>query len=208
MNKRVPIAICSLFLVAFVVQVVLKLSGVFIFEKALDWQVFGFIDKTIWVAIPYYAIFIFITMYCLAFMLTTKPYSKKWYHYTIMIGTAVGISAFKLLIVFDVITTLLIDILLDLIIYVAIPLVIHFTTEKQDRLFETKTITNIIVVIAIQILFYFCYLGLNFWSCLLNCFVPTTQSFVYASSAFLTQIEVYTVLITLMLSINTLIKSF
>ena len=208
MNKKVPMAIFSLFMVAFVLQVILKLSGVFIFDKALNWEVFGFIDNNLWLAIPYYSVFVFLPMYCLSFTLTRKPYSNKWYHYLILVVISAGVTTFKLLVKFDTKTTLLIDIIIDLIIYIGVPILIHFTHNKNNRLFETLNITNIIIVIASQILIYFAYLGLNYWSLLLNSFIPTDQIFLYASSALLVQMEVYMGLVMLMLSINILIERF
>lgn len=207
-NKKVPIAILSFFMVAFLIQVVLKLSGVFIFEKALDWQIFGIIDNNLWFSIPYYSLFVLLPIYCLSFTLTTKPYSNKWYHYVIIVVASVSVTVFKLLCKFDVRTTLLIDILVDLVIYIGVPLLIYFTSSKSNRLFEVLNITNIIVVIASQILIYFAYLGLNYWSLLLNSFIPTSQIFLYASSALLVQMEVYAGLVMLMLSINILIERF
>lgn len=205
-NKKVPIAILSFFMVAFLIQVVLKLSGVFIFEKALDWQIFGIIDNNLWLAIPYYSLFVLTTIYCLSFVLTGKPYSKKWYHYLIIVVASFGVTIFKLLVTFNARTTLLIDIVVDILIYICIPLLIYFTTPKTERLFGTTNITNVIIVIAIQILLYFCYLGLNFWTGLLNSLIPVNQIFVQSSFALLLQLEVYMALVTLMLSINILIN--
>ena len=45
-NSKVPIAILSCFLIAFILQGILKISGVFIFEKALDWEIFKIIDNS------------------------------------------------------------------------------------------------------------------------------------------------------------------
>ena len=79
-NHKVPSAILSCFLIAFIIQGVLKLSGIFVFDKALDWDIFKIIDNNKFLYVVYYSILIFIVEYCLSFALTTKCYSKKWYH--------------------------------------------------------------------------------------------------------------------------------
>ena len=47
-NNKVPIAILSCFLIAFILQGVLKISGILVFEKALNWEIFDIIDTHKW----------------------------------------------------------------------------------------------------------------------------------------------------------------
>lgn len=201
-NHRVPTAILSCFLIAFVLQGVLKLSGVFIFEKALDWEIFAIIDSNEWVQIIYYSLIVLITTYCLSFALTSKPYSKKWYHYAILVVASVGITAIRMYVEISA----QLNIVLDIFIYVLVPLIINFTTNEKDRLFG-KSINNIVMAITIQISLYFCYLGLTYWSGLLNSILPINTMWLSASAMFLINLEVYIGLIAFMFSMNALITS-
>ena len=209
MNNKVPFAILSCFTIAFVLQGILKLCGVFVFEKALNWDIFGIIDSTMWLAIIYYSIFVFITMYCLSFSFRRRAYSNKWYHYVILVVFAFGTTALKFLTntAFTTTGTTAIDILYDLLLYIAVPLLIYFTSAKEDRLFKDNSLKNVVSIIVLQIFFYFLYLGLNYWSGLLSTIPPVAQNVVYAASALLLQIEVYIGLVALMLSINIFIKT-
>ena len=56
LNKKVPLAILCCFLIAFLIQGILKLSGVFIFEKVLDWDIFSIIDSNLWLNILFNSI--------------------------------------------------------------------------------------------------------------------------------------------------------
>lgn len=207
MNKRVPFAILCCFTLAFALQGVLKLCGVFIFEKALNWEIFQIIDHSKVLSIIYFSIFVFVTLYCLSFTLTDKPYSTKWYHYLILTGAAVGSMTLKFC-ANAMLTNVVVDILFDLALYVGIPLLIYFTTPKQSRLFQKHTLRSVLLVVTLQILLYFLYLGLNYWSMILNSIIPATQYLVSASSALLQQIEVYIGLGSLMLTMNMLIQKF
>jgi hypothetical protein len=66
-NKKVPIAILSCFLIAFILQGILKISGLFVFEKALNLEIFNIIDNSILFQIFYYSLLSFISIYCLSF---------------------------------------------------------------------------------------------------------------------------------------------
>lgn len=210
MNKRVPFAILSCFTIAFILQGVLKLSGVFIFEKALNWEIFKIIDNSTVLSIIYYSLFVLLAMYCLSFTFSKHCYSKRWYHYIILVVGAFGTTTMKFLLgtAHTVQASLIIDILYDLFTYVAIPLLIYFTTPREDRLFEKYTVSNVVLIITLQLLLYLFYLGLNYWSALLSSIIPSLQHILYASTAVLTQIEVYIGLVTLMLTINVLIQNF
>lgn len=72
-NNKVPIAVLSCFLIAFIIQGILKLCGIFVFEKALDLDIFKLIDNNLWLQIIYYSLIVFATMYCLSFSLTSRP---------------------------------------------------------------------------------------------------------------------------------------
>lgn len=210
MNKKVPVALFSCFSIAFVLQGVLKMSGVFVFEKCLDWQIFEMIDNSQVSTIIYYSILLFITMYCLTFTFTRHAYSKQWYHYLILFVVSFGVMTIKFLTgtATSIDTTIKIDILYDLLVYVGVPLLIQFTTRKQDRLFQKYNVTRVVFMVMLQIMLYFLYLGLNFWSDLLNSIIPATQHFFYASSTFLIQLEVYIGLFALMFSMNAFIQNF
>lgn len=199
-NSKVPSAILICFLIAFVVQGGLKLGGVFVFEKALDWQIFTIIDNSRVLQTIYYSIIVMIIVYCLSFVFTSKPYSKKWYHYVIIVVAAVGFTTFRLN---DL--DYKIEILCDICLYVIIPFVINLTTEKEDKLLEVN-LFNVLLTLSIQIGLYFSYLGLTYWSSLLSSICIQNIIYLPASTNFLIQFEKYIGLIALMLSVNILIK--
>lgn len=196
-NDKVPIAILSCFLIAFIVQGILKISGIFVFEKALDWEIFKIIDKIPLLRISYYAIISILSVYCLTFSLTSKPYSNRWYHYLMLIGLVSLITVCRMLVV----TPFYMEFVYDICLYIIIPLLINFTTDRQYRMSKSPIIT-----IALQIMLYFVYLGLAYWSNLLASLLPITQTTLPASVHFLIKFEMYIGLVTLMLSMNLFIK--
>ena len=199
-NRKVPMAILSCFLIAFILQGILKLSGIFIFEKALNWEMFRIIDENITLQIIYYSLLVSVTVYCLSFALTTKSYSKKWYHY------------FLIFIVTFVIITIRVtktisyelDIMFDICLYILIPFIVNLTTDKENKLFGNK-LNDIILTFTIQIGLYFCYLGLGYWSSLLTSIIPLDPIWLYSSLSFLTQFEMYIGIVTFTLSMNVLV---
>lgn len=201
-NDRVPMAILSCFLIAFILQGTLKMCGIFVFEKALDWGIFNLIDNNKVLYIINYFIIVFIVVYCLSFVFTTKWYSKKWYHYIIMIIPTLIIVTIKSIILMP----MKLQFLSDILLYIIIPLIIYFTTNKKDRLFTNLNLFNIITIISLQILLYYCYLGLCYWSTLLNSLIPVLQLYLSSSTMFLIFFEVYMALILLMLSFNFIIQ--
>lgn len=204
--RRVPAAILCCFAIAFVLQGVLKLSGVFIFEKALDWEIFKIIDNHLWLTIIYYSTIVFTTMYCLSFTLRRHAFSKYWWHYVIMLVVSFGTITIEYLI--GTVMNTRLSIIFDILFYIITPLIIYFTTPKKDRLFNKHTVTNVTIIIMAQILLYFLYLGLNYWSVVLNSIIPATQYTMSASVVLLVQLEVYIGLVSLMLSINIFINKF
>lgn len=200
-NNKIPIAVLSCFLIAFILQGILKFCGIFVFEKVLDWEIFKLIDNHLWLQIIYYSLIVFATMYCLSFSLTSRPYSKKWYHYIILAISSVGITVLRLLVSLSYI----VQIVIDLFIYIVVPIVINLTSNNEDRLLK-KNVFNVILTITIQCGLYFCYLGLTYWSCLLNSMLITTPLFTTASRQFLVGLEVYIGLISFMLGMNLTIK--
>ena len=200
-NNKVPIAILSSFLIAFILQGVLKLCGIFVFEKALNWEIFNLIDNHLWLQIIYYSLIVFAITYCLSFSLTSRPYSNKWYHYVILAISSIGITVLRLLVPLSYV----VQIVIDLFIYIIIPIIINLTSDNECRLLN-KNIFNIILIITIQCGLYFCYLGLTYWSCLLNSMLITTPLFTTASRQFLVGLEVYIGLISFMLGMNLTIK--
>lgn len=200
-NNKVPIAILSYFLIAFILQGVLKISGILVFEKALDWEIFSVIDNNKWIGIVYYTILIVMNMYCLSFALTSKPYSNKWYHYVIMVGVAFINTVIKT----NHVLTNQQHLLFDVLMYIAVPLFINFTTREKDKLFENNLFNNILTI-TIQIALYFCYLGLGYWSALLNSLLPVSPKVFASSTNFLVRLEVYIGLGAFMLSMNMLIQ--
>lgn len=199
-NNKVPIAILSCFLIAFILQGVLKISGILVFEKVLDWEIFIIIDSNFILQVIYYSVFLFISIYCLAFSLTSKPYSRKWYHYIIILATAIATTIVRL----KVRTDYKVDILIDILIYLLVPFIINITTESKDRLSFTS-VDNIIISLSMQIALYLCYIGLNFWSGLLTSIIAIDNLMLSASANFLVQLEVYLGLALFMLSINIII---
>ena len=197
-NSKVPIAILSCFLIAFILQGILKKSGVFVFEKALDWEIFRIIDNHKWLQIIYYGLINCIAMYCLSFALTTKPYSRKFYHYLVLLIVSMSITACRILIS----TPIFMEHIYDYCMYILTPIFINLTTDKNNLFSKTKNYNYIVFIISIQILLYLCYLGLCYWSSTLNSIIIIQQIYVYASSSFLIQFEVYTGLVLLMLSLN------
>ena len=199
LNKKVPLAILCCFLIAFLIQGILKLSGVFIFEKALDWEIFSIIDSNLWLNILFNSIINIIAVYCMSFCLTTRPYSNKWYHYVIIVVSSVSMITLKLLVFIPI----KFQFLIDTFLYIVVPLIINLTTDKEYKIFKSR---NFVVILAIQILLYFCYLGLCYWSNLLNSLLPIDQIVLNSMDTFLIYFEVYIGLIALMLSCNMLLS--
>ena len=84
-NSKVPVAILSCFLIAFILQGILKMCGIFVFEKALNWEIFNIIDSCFWTQVVFYSFIVFIVVYCLSFTMTSRAYTDKWYHYLIIV---------------------------------------------------------------------------------------------------------------------------
>ena len=201
-NSKVPSAILSCFLIAFVIQGILKTNGIFIFEKALDWDIFRIIDSHKILEIIYYTIINAFATYCMSFSFSKKIYSNKWWHYVLIVGVSVLITSLKLLLQYN----LEIQFVYDIISYVVIPTIISLTLDKQDRVFNKITLEAIIITISAQTIFYFYYLGLGYWSGLLNSLNPVTQMTLYASTSFLIFFEMYIGLLMLTLSMSILIN--
>ena len=204
--KRVPIAILCCFTIAFVLQGILKLSGIFVFEKALDWDIFKIIDNHLWLTIIYYSMIVFTTIYCFSFTFGRHLYSKCWWHYVIIFVVSFGTITIEYLT--NTVMDTKLSIVIDALFYVIVPLVVFFTMPRDDRLFDKYTVTNVVVIITAQILMYFLYLGLNYWSAILNSILPVTQYLVSASANLLVQIEVYIGLVSIMFAINIFINKF
>lgn len=200
-NIKVPVAILSCFLIAFIIQGVLKLCGVLVFEKVLDWEIFKIIDRYKYLEIIYYSIFSFIAIYCLSMSMTSKSYSMKWWHYIIMILAAIGLTIIRELVA--VFTR--IDIIIDVCAYILVPFIVNITTNINNRLFKND-IFGIVTTLSLHIIFYLCYLGLQYWSAILNSIIPYEASWLNSSSNTLIQLEVYFGLITMMLTTNELVK--
>ena len=194
-NKKVPVAILSCFLIAFVLQGILKLCGVFVFEKALTWDIFRIIDSSKILTIVFQWIINIIAVYCLSFALTSRAYSNKWYHYVIIASVSLPIIILRT----TTVATLWLEYLYDIILYIGVPIVINSTTDNKYKLFEDKDI---------QILLYFCYLGLSYWSGLTSSMIPVNQTTLNSSASFLIFFELYIGLTTMMLSLNNLIQKW
>lgn len=203
-NSKVPVAILSCFLIAFVLQGILKLCGVFVFEKALTWDIFRIIDSSKILTIGFQWIINIIAVYCLSFALTSRAYSNKWYHYVIIALVSLPIIILRT----TTVATLWLEYLYDIILYIGVPIVINSTTDKKYKLFEDKDITSIVITISIQILLYFCYLGLSYWSGLTSSMIPVNQTTLNSSASFLIFFELYIGLTTMMLSLNNLIQKW
>ena len=201
-NKKVPVAILSCFLIAFVLQGILKLCGVFVFENALTWDIFRIIDSSKILTIVFQWIINIIAVYCLSFALTSRAYSNKWYHYVIIALVSLPIIILRT----TTVATLWLEYLYDIILYIGVPIVINSTTDKKYKLFEDKDITSIVITVSIQILLYFCYLGLTYWSSMLSSVIIESQTTVIASASFLIFFELYIGLALLMMSLNNLIN--
>lgn len=201
-NKKVPVAILSCFLIAFVLQGILKLCGVFVFEKALTWDIFRIIDSSKILTIVFQWIINIIAVYCLSFALTSRAYSNKWYHYVIIASVSLPIIILRT----TTVATLWLEYLYDIILYIGVPIVINSTTDEKYKLFEDKDITSIVITVSIQILLYFCYLGLTYWSSMLSSVIIESQTTVVASASFLIFFELYIGLALLMMSLNNLIN--
>ena len=200
-NYKVPFAVLSCFLIAFIVQGILKLCGVFVFEKALDWGIFKIIDNTLWLQIIYYSLIMLATTYCLSFAMTNKFYSKKWYHYVILVIGSFGVTTFRLLVPLSY----QIHLVLDVLIYIIAPAVINITTSEKNKLLKNN-LFGIVLTISNQIILYFAYLGLCYWSNVLTSLLPIDPVWLPASTNFLVQLEVYTGLISVAISLNCLVS--
>ena len=201
-NNKVPMAILSCFLIAFILQGILKIIGVFIFEKSLDWEIFTLIENSKLARIIYYGILNIYAVYCSSFVFTTKWYSTKWYHYLIICVPTMIVVIIKQCILMP----LKLQFLTDILLYILIPIIVYFTTNKDDRLFSKTTVFSVVTTISLHVLIYFCYLGLTYWSGLLNSFIPIIQSYPRASTMFLIYFEVYMAEMLLMLTCNFMIQ--
>lgn len=199
-NNKVPIAILSCFLIAFILQGVLKISGILVFEKALNWEIFSVIDKSITLQSIIYPLFVCLTIYCLSFSLSTKPYSKKWFHYLLILIFGYSSTIYRTLIT-DY--SYKIDIIIDIVIYVLLPFIISITNDNDKRLFKND-LYGIVTSLAIHIFMYLAYLGLCYWSSLLTSLLIINPIYVSSSTNFLIRLELYTGLVTFMLSMNVL----
>lgn len=202
-NNKVPIAVLSCFLIAFILQGILKISGVFIFEKALDWDIFRIIDSNIYLQVVYYSLTNLINVYCLSFALSSRCYSRSVLDYVIMILGTFAVTSCRLLLK----TPFWVEYVYDAIMYIVIPIIITLRTKEKYKLLKNN-FTNGVTITAIHIMLYFLYLGLGYWSLMLNSIIATEQVVIYASGMFLYQFERYIGIILLMLSLNTLIKIF
>lgn len=200
-NSKVPVAILSCFLIAFILQGVLKLSGIFIFEKALDWEIFKIIDSSMILQVIYYSLIVIINIYCLSFALTSKSYSSKWYHYLIILVVSFSVTSFRTLATY----TYEFDIILDAFVYIAIPFVINLTTCEKDKLFK-RNVFGVVMTLTLNIMMYFCYIGLGYWSNLLSSILLVEPIFLASSTFFLVTLEMYIGLVIFMISMNILIK--
>lgn len=196
-NNKVPIAVLSFFLIAFILQGILKISGVFIFEKALNWDIFRIIDSNYWLRINYYSIINLINVYCLSFTLNTRCYTKKhWLSAIIVVGTYI-VTICRLTLK----TPFYMEYVYDVLLYIYIPSIVSILSEKQTKMFDNNFV-GIINIITIHIMLYFCYLGIGYWSGLTSSIIVANQVIVYASSMFLIQLERYIGVVLLMLSLN------
>lgn len=202
MNKKVPFAILSCFLIAFVLQLALKMCGVFIFEKALSWDIFRIIDSNIILNTFYYSIFVFVAMYCCSFALSTKPYSTKIWHYIVLAGVSIGVTFVKNFTPLNI----TLQFIYDILCYILVPLLINLTLRKEDKIIISDKLTNVVVLVSMQTLMYFVYLGLCYWSSMACSLIPITQVVLYPSTMFLIYFEVYFGLALLMLCMNVVIK--
>lgn len=201
-NSKVPVAVLSCFLIAFILQGALKLCGVLVFEKALDWQIFTIIDNHKWVQVIYYSLIACLTVYCLSLSLTTICYSKKWWHYAIIFGASILITTIRMFAKY----TAQQNILFDIMLYISVPFIITLTTNKKYRLFNHFNVFNVVLTLTIHIALYFCYLGLTYWSNLLTSLYPVGVIWLNSSTMFLINFEIYIGLLTFMLSMNVLIQ--
>lgn len=199
-NSKVPVAVLSCFLIAFILQGALKLCGVLVFEKALDWQIFTVIDNHKWLQVIYHSLLNCVCVYCLSFALSQKPYSRKIGHYILIVSISFGVTCFRLFATY----TAQVNILLDILVYVVVPFVINITIDYDKNPFGCNSVFSIVVTLSINIFLYFAYLGLTYWSLLLNSLLPNNSLWVMSSTNFLVNFEVYIALIILMLSMNVL----
>lgn len=202
-NNKVPIAILSCFLIAFILQGVLKISGILVFEKALDWKIFAIIDSHQWLEIIYNSILNFISLYCLSFALTSKPYSKKYYHYILLYATAFVMIVLRTFL--DL--SMKFHVIIDVVAFIFIPFIINITTNKKERLFN-RDLFGVVMTLTLNIVLYLYYLGLGYWNGVLNSLLPINPMWLLSSANFLIKFETYIGLFTLMLSANILIKYF
>lgn len=201
-NSKVPIAVLSCFLIAFILQGILKISGVFIFEKALNWEIFKIIDENKFLSILYYSIINILAVYAMSFTFSRSYYSNKWYHYIlIFVGTLI-ITILRMTIK----TVLWLEFVYDILIYIVIPFVVSITMDTKKRAFSNYDLNAYIITLSFEILLYLCFLGLSYWSGVLNSLLPIMQTVLYSSTHFLVFLEVYIGLYMMMLSVNIVLQ--
>ena len=121
----------------------------------------------------------------MSFILTNKPYSDKWYHYALIII----ISYFITWIRTTYNLSYAMHTILDIIGYVIVPFIINLTNNNKNKLFNNNY-ASIVITLSLQVVFYFCYLGLTYWSSLLTSLIVINPMFVSTSRSFLIFFEV------------------
>lgn len=154
-KNKIAVATLACFLVAFVAAYALKILGIFIFEKALDWQIFKIIDENRFLLIAFYTVLTFGIMYCLTFAPSGKLYSKIWWHYVILAATSIGTVLGRLYFV----PVPQAHFIYDIIAYIGIPIIFN--------IFIFKTIDKMVAIVT-SIFLYFCFAGMTDWSNMLN----------------------------------------
>lgn len=200
-NSKVPIAVLSCFLIAFILQGMLKASGVLIFEKALDWEIFKIIDNNLFLNITFYSMLSFCAVYCLSCSFMLNYTNKTWWHYILMFLSSFGFTALRKILIL----TTLHHLLIDVFIYIVVPFVIQITTTPEYKMIKND-LFGVITTLCLNIFLYLAYLGLCYWSSVLNSLIIMNPTWLSSSSNFLIQTEVYLGLIIFMLSSNSLVK--
>lgn len=200
-NSKVPFAVWCCFLIAFIVQCILKMNGIFVFEKTLNWQIFDTIDKNITLTIIYYSFTIMLVQYCLSFSFTGTLKPKKFYHYFLIVNSSFLVTIIRTKMIF----TLSENMLMDILLYIVIPIVINITSNAENRLFK-RDLFDIVATISVHIALYMFYLGLTYCSSMLASIIVIKPTWVSPSKAFLIYFELYWGLVTLKMTMNMLIN--
>lgn len=193
-KHKVAMSVFCCFLVAFVTLYAIKIFGVFLFGDLIAWSIWETIDSIKWLSIIYYCFWSILCTYLFVFTLNDKPYSKTWWHYIfiviIPILCVLGRTYF--------IPFTQMEFLYDIIQFILTPLLFWFILQKGYK----ENILYKFAIIILNIIMYFYYLGVKYYSRTVNQLTTLAFTQTTASAHFLINMEIYFGIMLLMILSN------